>query len=247
MIYWISVFHMRPEVIKSAFSQIREMTTDAERARIDRMVFVDHHYPVRKAECSKLVEELGRYWKAEIYSPLTNLGGHGGVSFALNYLKPTSNDLVFVVDPDSFPTSQGWVTACLDAFAEDNKKPFQSLGSVSLTDERLTHWDWPRYLEPQRSGPRLAFLPRAEMINMSVWRASVLKKGFLANSQFYGHMETAMWAEEQRKGMRHAYLVDYKERTNPIPHDEIYTAWKHDHARGDYPGNFDQYVKEKSA
>lgn len=241
-IHWITCCHMRIEVMKSARAQIEKTITAQEFRSLDSKIFVDHRYPIDLAENSAHVWQWADEWGAEFLRPPKNLGGHGGVSYVLRHLRPDEIDIVFVIDPDSYPVTSGWFTECVRALCAD-----LTLGSVSLKHRHISNRPWKRF-QPDPGDPPIDFLMGPEMFNMTAFRGRVLRDGFLGREQFpyYGHVESALFSHEIKLGMRHGYLANHFEDVNPIPHDEIYTKWKGAHARGEYPGNFDAFVREET-
>lgn len=230
---------MNLNIMRASREKLEETTSAEERAALDTIVVVDHRYPIGSFWISNYIRYWADRWGAHLLRPPKNLGGHGGVTYALEFIRPDPEDIVFVIDPDSYPITRGWMTEMIRSLEKD-----KSLGSVALMIPRIKERSW----NVEGTDPRVGFLMHPEMINMAAYRGKVLTRGFLALSAFYGHMETAMFGHELRLGLRHGYLMDVHEADNPIPHDEAYTVWKREHAAGRFSGNFSEYVlKDRTA
>lgn len=231
----ITVCHMLPEII--AFSLVRgRVTMGVERSRIHQWVMVDNHWPIHSGETRAWIHDLAMIIGADITMPDKNLGGHGGFNFGLKALGDIRHDdLILCYDPDSNPLMMGWLKAMLEVMDGD-----RDLGYLSLMDNRIVNnrnWSIEEVM-----GHRVAFDPQPEMMNVTIFRGRVLKAmgGMPATRPFYGGIEAAMHAY----GFKSGYLMDYREDTCPIPHDELYRQWKNAHADGAYGGNFDRWVEE---
>lgn len=242
MIYWITCSFMAQRVMDQSREALENTLHLADLQAIKRTIFVDHRYPL--GENGPYLKEWARMMGADLICPPKNLGGHGGVTYALQFLSAfetlNDNDIVFIIDPDSYPLTDGWFGACVASLENDN-----TLGGISVMDERLVERPWQVVEVP--FSPKVGFLPAAEMWNMSAFRYKTLRAGFLADSAFYGYVETAMWKKMHSLGLRHGYLIDFIEGANPAPHDALYVAWKEAHARGGDKRNFDQFLEEKLA
>lgn len=105
-LYWVTVCHMATRVMGVAQTRLEETVTKRELESIKRGVIVNHLYPLE--ECEKFIWQWAIDWKFEYRKPKVNLGGHGGQSFGIHALGEISDeDLVFVIDPDSYPRSKG--------------------------------------------------------------------------------------------------------------------------------------------
>lgn len=232
-IYIITVCHMEPEII--AFSLARALKTMGY--GYDRWIFVDNHWPITKYLNREVLEDVSQMiCDREIIRPEKNVGGHGGVNFALNHLKIKPEDLVLIYDPDSNPVTPGWLSAMVTVMA--NASHIDCLGLMidpAIIVSRL--WNFKHI-----AGIKVASDKDAEMMNITMIRGSALIRthGMQAFSSFYGGVEASMHS----KGIKSAYLYDYREQPCPIAHPEIYRVWKLEHATGRYKGNFDQYVEE---
>lgn len=201
----------------------------------DRWIVVDHHWPIQPIATSIAVNGLARTIGAEVMRPEKNLGGHGGLNWVLQQIKPQPEDFILTYDGDSNPITQGWLLEmqrALDLYPE--------LTSVSLMHEHILERGW-QINAPTDGRPKLARIP-LEMFNVTLWRGSTLAGGLkgLAASPYYGSVETAM-----NQQLNHAYLWDYREGGNPIPHHPLYTEWKFQHAIKGDQRNFDEYYRAK--
>lgn len=235
---WITCCHMPARVMHESRECLERTVRLEEFKHFDVKVFIDHHYPLERELPSRYVREWSRQWGAYLISPAKNLGGHGGVSWACELLRVKKGDIVFTVDPDSCPATEGWVTAMFRAFENSPR-----LGSISLMLPQLKSRLWA--IELGGLSPRIGRLDKVEMFNVTAFRGELLLEGFAGNSRFYGHVEVPMWNRALSMGFYHGYLLDYHEESNPVPHDRGYIRWKELHASGQFSGNFDDFVKSE--
>jgi hypothetical protein len=226
---------MSPRVIAPARSAIEATTSD--RGMLSEAVFVDNRYPLNAYEASSAVGGWADSWGATLLRPHKNLGGHGGQSAAIRYLDPKRDDIVFVVDPDSYPLQDRWMTAMAEAMKADPK-----IGTISLNIQILPERSW--QYETLPNGIGIKSLPHPEMYNVTAFRGAILDLGLQARFRYYGGVEMVMSEHLKRIGYRQVYLADYHEGPNPETHDSAYITWKQEHVSGKFNGNFDQYVKE---
>lgn len=242
-LYAVSVCHMKPEIV--AYSLARARITNS--IEPTGWVIVDNCWPIDSENTSaELMDqanigmdqaifgsngEVGFNDKYYYVKAPKNLGGIGGFNFGLSKLDLQDDDLVLGYDPDSNPITKDWLLAMKEVMLADT-----SLTHLSLLHEHIVNRAW---IRREVAGYKLVSLPHPEMFNVTIWRGSYLKSGAVKQGRpYYGFVET------ETKGGRHAYLYDYREDLCPIPHDPRYNRWKHDHAVGNYPGNFDQYILE---
>lgn len=237
--------HMDKKIIHHSIERFLETVQD--RSLITEFVMVDNHWPLNKQETSVYVKELGLIlndlFPTRVIKPERNLGGQGGINYALEYLKTkytiASNDLILIYDPDSHPNAINWLESMIDVLKADSLVAYASLTHIAIIDN-----DRDRSIEVIGSH-RVSIYSRPEMFNVTMFKAWFLfDEGMLANSTYYGHVETPMYYKCKKMGAKNVYLTDCIELNNPIPHPIEYTNWKRLHAYGQYKGNFDEYVKE---
>lgn len=235
-LFAVSTCHMEPEIIAMSLARLRRTGGMIP----DRHIIVSHHWPIDPHGFHDLVVDIAKICKGEVVQPERQLGGHFGFNFGLGHLELKDDDLVLGYDPDSYPAKRGWLKAMVEVMQDDPR-----LGYVSLMSEWIQgNRDW--RLE-MIGGHRVAFHPIQDMFNITVFRASVLKKGLLAEEKnpYYGNVETGMKRHVDGLGMRWGYMRDWLEDRCPIKHHPIYEEWKKKAGgEGTYKGNFDQYVME---
>lgn len=236
-VHIITLCHMLPEII--AFSLTKAVRTMG--FKTESWTIVDHHWPIDPLHTSDLVRRItgipeGDRSVRRVMPPM-NLGGHGGWSFAMKglraagYIEP--GDLILTYDPDTNPPESAWLKAMVEVMDADPTLDVLSLMLPWIEENRP--WNF-----REVAGHRLASHPHLDMYNTTIWRESTVRDGFHGTAEFYGGVESAMWA-----GRKHAYLYDVREAACPIPHHPLYVQWKLDHFNHRYAGNFDQYVRER--
>jgi GT2 family glycosyltransferase len=237
-LFMIVVCHMQPSTIAHSLMKFL-MTSGVQPQSFNRIIMVDHHWPIEHDLTSNLVHRASSLLDAEVISPPKNLGGHGGFNFALQALLPLAdNDLVLGYDPDSNPITPNWLQAMRDVLEKDPSLAFLSLTHTGFKDKTDKRTEF-------IAGHRVSFFDRPEMFNVTLWRGSFIKSGLTSDNSFYGQVETPAYNRVKSMGLRHGYMEDCIEAENPILHPDIYREWKGFHAGKSYLGNFDQYCKDK--
>ena len=170
-----------------------------------------------------------------------NLGGHGGTTFGLKHLKFEDDDLILNYDLDSWPITPGWLTAMVETMQAD-----PTLGWVALMVNRLI--SDPKWTYETIGGNRVAFRTPTEMWNVSLFRGKMFRQGMLADSRYYGYVESAMERLAQSLGLRHGWMADFIEGDHhPISHPREFCDYKDEHARSAvrFQGSFEEYLKLK--
>ncbi len=238
MIYAISPAYMAPSTV--AWSLMRFQET-AGYLSTDHLI-VDNYWPFfpddRRPD---LLREAAAVVAGAVIQPPggKNIGGHGAFNYALSQLPLEDHDLVLCYDPDSNPVDFGWINAMYDAHVAD-----KTLGAISLMPAWLVNRrEW---ATKNLAGYKVAHHDKPDMWNVTMFKYSALKKtgGLLADTEFYGHVERAMFREFAKHELWHGYLYDYREDTCPIPHPKKYQDWKGLHSSKLYLKNFDDYLKE---
>lgn len=204
-------------------------------------ILVDHHWPINYWWFRHRLLDTAMYFKCKVVSPYENLGGHGGNNWLLKNLPMSDNDLMICYDADSNPQTIGW-DAMLATAMED-----KAYAAVSLTiNADLLTKDWVH--EVTSSGIEVK-RPRhgIEMMNITGFRVGFLRAigGFQSPRKFYGFVEGHLFKKMNEMGLKHGYLVDAFENLKQIEPHPQYQEWKRNHVMGTFPGNFDQWAKEK--
>jgi hypothetical protein len=237
-LYAVSIAYMMPETIASSVARFFETAGEAPL----KWILVDNHWPMYgqpdKTKSTYPVYSLARLMNADRVTPEKNLGGHGGLSFGLKALDFADDDLILNYDLDSWPVTQGWLSAMIEVMEADS-----SLGFVALLDNRCESGkDWKF---ETIGGHKVAFLNHPDMWNVTLFRGKMLRDGMVADSKYYGFVETAMARRLQEKELRMGRMYDFREDPHPIPHPHHYHHYKREHAEGHFPGSFEEYLKEK--
>jgi len=241
MIHILSVVHMEPDL--AAMSLMRLMRTSGLGLNCVnyRFYLLNNCWPMGSKENTAICfEALAQMTLARRFHVEQNIGGHGGQSLLIKEALRESRegDYVLVYDPDSFPTTPGWGAAMVDVLNAD-----PTLIYVSLMPDVLVGIGKPWQVE--RLGDyRLATQRGPEMYNVTMFRPEIVRDGIPAATKFYGHVEVEMFRKARERGMRHAYLLDYREGQCPLPHPKAYVEWKRAHAGYTFPGNFDEWVNK---
>jgi hypothetical protein len=246
-VYVISVCHMDPRIIEHSI--LRFFATNISCINLaSHWVFVDHHWPLDKEITSQVVNKMSCYVESKgigstVIKPDKNLGGHGGMCFAIDYLKLnfpiSSDDLILIYDPDSNPETVDWLKSMVDVMTTEPRFAYVSLTIKSI----LSNYNL--YARAD-IGAHKVVENVLDMINVTMFKASfLLTHGVTANTKFYGGIEVSMVQKARDQGLKTGYLIDQFEIGNPIPHPDIYNKWKGLHACGKYCGNFDQFINKK--
>jgi hypothetical protein len=239
----VSIAYMNPEIMAASVARFYE---SAGVLPVE-WVLVDNHWPLYGykldwRDISNSVRRLAKFMMARVAVPERNLGGHGGLTFGLKTMNFKDNDLILNYDLDSWPITHDWLFKMMQVMEAD-----PSLGWVALMPERISNN--PGWKLEDIGGHRVAFRSPTEMWNVTLFRGKMFKEGMLADSKYYGFVETAMERKATEMGLRHGWLYDVREGPHFIPHPEIYNKYKWIHARKDdpehFPGSFEEYLKEK--
>ena len=245
-LYAVSNVYAQPEIVMSSISQFH-LTAGA---MPQKWIIVNNHWPMVEnptwhavqamnyvGKCGRIYSACERDGKGE--PTYKNLGGHGGTTFGLKQFDFEDEDLILNYDLDSWPITPGWLTAMIETMKAD-----LTLGWVALMVERLIQD--PAWTYEIIGGHRVAFRDPTEMWNVTLFRGKMFREGMLADSTYYGYVETAMERKAREFGLRHGWMVDFIEGQHPIPHPKTYSDYKQAHARSNpkYPGTFEQWLKE---
>jgi hypothetical protein len=201
-----------------------------------------HHYPIdQEANRTQLIDLAERYGY-EVIEPQKNLGLHHGLNWAVRQIGIGEDDLLIGVDPGRSIETLGWDTA-LAAVAMDPKIGWAALSNHASPTEISQR---PHKVE-QINGVKVALCQSPMMIQTAICKMDwVLQSGgFREPTNYYGGIEIAMWESLKRK-YELGILLDYKETGDiAAQQDPIYRDWKLAHVKGEFRGNFDEYVKCK--
>ena len=229
-LYGITVCYCEPEVL--AHGLIRFAKTAG--AVPDKYILTDNLWPKDSEANSAMIRKLSPIVNAEVIQAKINQGGAGGFNLALQHLFDQvglkDEDLIIGMDPDSNPITQDWLKVMVETMQAGPQ-----LDSLSLMHEHIVQREWEVEFI---GGHRVAFLPRPEMKNVTIWRLGSIRDG-LKQKGFYGFTEILMWAPR-----KHGYLYDFRETLCPIQHPVEYNDWKRIHAFDGYAGNFDEYLED---
>ena len=238
----VSIAYMNLEIMAASVARLFETAG----ARLERWILVDNHWPLYAPGERPLkyhpVFRLSQFMNAELVYPAENLGGHGGLSFGLKALDFDDDDLILNYDLDSWPITQDWLVKMIEVMLAD-----PTLGWVALMPDRIANN--PGWQLETIADHRVAFRNPTEMWNVTLFRGKMFREGMLADSKYYGFVETAMERKANALGLRHGWMMDVWEGAHYIPHPEIYNKYKWIHARKNdpehFPGSFEEYLKLK--
>lgn len=204
-------------------------------------ILLDHHWPIHRWQHRRKILELAENYKCKVMSPYENLGAHGGNNWLLQNIPMDNEDIMICYDADSNPQTVLW-DVMLQAAMED-----LSYAAVSLTiNADLLTKDWIH--ETTTSGINVKRPKNGiEMMNVTAFRVGFLRAigGFSGPRKYYGFIEGRLFERMRAMGLKHGYLVDAYENLKPIEPHPQYQEWKRNHVMGTFPGNFDQWAKEK--
>lgn len=238
-LWTITLAHCLPDILKFSLKRFRETTTEQS-----ELVIVDHHWPKDYWETRRLVLAAAEFYGAKLMSPYRNLGGHGGLSWALKELPIEDNDLVCIYDPDSNPRTKGWDTAMLDVLRADTSTAalFLMQGGALAAPNRV-------WRDETIAGHAVSYPTPYSVTNVAIVRASFyLECGMTVGGRrpFYGYVEDWMSEAAKRLSVRMGYMKDFWEDNHPIAHDEAYTRWKFAHAHHNtFMGNFAEFLAKE--
>lgn len=237
MIYAITTVHCEPVVLASSLAAFLRTEGKLGYKDIDRWTFLAHGWPIETENFEWCVMNIIEMVQGREIRKRENIGSHSGFSYCLEQFPFTDDDFILCYDSDSYPITRNWLTALVDVMKTD-----PSIGYLSLLDERCVDnrpWNFETI-----GNHVVSFHPDVDMINITLFRGSVLRKGMLAPTKYWGNMEVSMDEHAKSLGLRHGYLYNHREDKHPIAHPKSYSDWKLAHARNGYGGNYDQWLKE---
>lgn len=202
-------------------------------------ILCDHHWPIDYWNHRRSILTLAEKHGCKVMAPFQNRGAHGGYNWVLNNIPIEDDDMVICFDGDSMPLNPGWDEAMRKVMEQDPE-----YGALFLSfnfEVNCKNW----VLHTTRAGINIV-KPQSgiEMINVSAWRYSFLKRVglFQANYKYYGQVEGPMFEHLILQGLKWGYLDDYKEGHRPGETDPRYRQWKADHLTHKFSGNFEEWL-----
>lgn len=196
-----------------------------------RWTVMDHLWPLNREDNKLALPKLSALVDALYLEADCNRGGIGGYNWVLNQLPVKDEDFVLIYDPDSNPLMSFWFQAMVQVMQADPSIPY-----LSLLDDRVAR-NRPWKMK-EVAGHRVASDSQPEMINVTLYRGSMIKNG-LPNHTLYGGIESDLWA----LGHKGSYLYDFREKKCPLDHPKEYTDWKRAHAFRLFKGPFEEFPK----
>ena len=235
-LYAVSIAYGSPEILMSGFAQGKRTMG----AQVNEWVLVNNHWPLLESYAHEAVyvSTLSEQMRAKVVNPDKNIGGHDGLTFGLKALDFKDHDFILNYDLDSWPVTPGWLTAMVQVMQAD-----PSLGFVALLDNRCKTGK--KWKVETIAGHQVGFQAEPDMWNVTLFRGLMLRDGMVADSIYYGFVETAMGKRLEQKGLRMGWLMDFNEDPHPIPHPAIYTEYKRLHAGKEFMGSFEEYLVKK--
>ncbi|MFA5419618.1 MAG: hypothetical protein WC341_14300, partial [Bacteroidales bacterium] len=222
-LYAVSIAYYEPDVIGMSVGKFfRTSGVENIECGISKWIFVNNHWPIKPNNMNLSVNQLAKFMNAEVVTPEKNLGGHGGFSFGIKNLKFEDDDLILNYDLDSYPETYGWLKAMVETMQAD-----KTLGYVALLNNKeVGHPGKTEII----GGHKVLFPDKIYMWNVTLFRGSVMREGMLADSTYYGYVETAMRRKIDAMGLRMGYMEDCRESNISLPQNPIYYKYKRAHA-----------------
>lgn len=201
---------------------------------------VDQHYPLNRKSNLEKISELATVYNLTVLDPGKDLGLHHGFNWALKQIQPAEDDIILTFDPDSGPTNFNWDSALVRVLKSD-------FSIAGLMNPRTRIELCERGHSIEYVGETEVWVPRCPVVlSVAGWRYDFLKKvgGFSEPTNYYGHLESAMWAKSEPIGVRWGYLPHYGEEDSLRHRQDVeYRNWKWLHAhRGSFTASFGEYV-----
>lgn len=209
-----------------------------------RHYFVDQHYPLNKEKNRAELREICAEYGIEVLDPGRNLGLHEGFNWALRTINPPKHAVIIAYDPDVNPTTPGWDMALVRAIRGDSeRKTVWSSLMHEMAEKELAQ----RGHKPYRKADgylRLIPVRTSIMNSISAFSNEWLTRtgGLHEPTNYYGHLEAAMWARLEGKDW--VFLPDYTENEDfRHQQDEEYKVYKWVHAHLDsWKGDFESWL-----
>lgn len=191
---------------------------------------LNQHYPINKAENTKLIREYCESRNMRWFDVGENIGLSGGYNYLIKQGNLEHEDIVILEDPDVWPVTPGWGEAIVRAVSPNEIGI--TIGIVSLMTPPAAYQkiNVP-YTDVHINGLK-ATLPHVAIINSLCGMPGrlLLKLGDLQESnKYYGGFESVNFPRLQEIGYSWAYLDDYKEEKlddNVAKPDHCYSLYK---------------------
>lgn len=208
-------------------------------------ILLDQHYPLQR-EGEPALAEIAEQYGLKLVDSGFDRGLHKGFNYAFenHFDGMTDADCIVGFDPDSVVATPGWDAALRDALMADATLALCTLMNPISRGELQA-----RGYTPKAAGAlRYWVTHQACMGNVSAARVSYLRRagGLHEPTNYYGHLESAMFAKIREQGLSWAYLQDFHEadrRGQATQHDPEYIAYKHAHAHSQhFKGSFAEFL-----
>lgn len=240
-VYAITLCFTRPEIVRTSLEQFYKTAT----LKDVKHILLNQHYPLPSHQkVREELEQIAKDFNCVLMDAGKNLGLHHGFNHVTSNLSLNPDDIIIGYDHDSYPTTNGWDEALVTTM---NSK--STIGWVSLHVDKTFSEVVGAPLEPGLAGNIRYFRfykPVTNSICALRWKFLNDVGGLQEPTNFYGHLESAMWQKLQQQKMYWVFLWDYHEGHNPnLIHDRHYTHYKHAHAHSkEWAGDFESFLKE---
>jgi len=244
----LSLAYCNSKVFRSGTHSLRE-TVDFK-ATNARHVILNQHYPLEPASMDLSIAKYAAQYPSTtlVLDAGKNLGLHHGLNYMLEQLTPglEDDDIIIGFDLDEAPPA-GWLRAMLDVFTGDPSFGWLSL-TVPASNEVLEYNGCDKFVI---NGVRVHSPSYALINTVCAWRWSAIKKvgAFMEPHQWYGGLEVAMMPKFWEHGYRVGWLPDFVTGNHRHYADASYELYKHrhvGHVLPEYPGSFEDWVKERN-
>lgn len=204
---------------------------------------VDHHYPIGREKNLQVMQRLCEKHEIKYLDPGQDNGYHNGLNWALAQAKPEDGDVVVIYDPDAGPQQEDWLPALFDVIDEAgysiasvvDSTILRELNERGYTESNLGSM---KILEPVTNG----------ILSLYALDWAYLKQilPLYEHNPYYGGIESYMWENLKRLGLKQAYLPEFSEdNISRDMADWHYTKWKWAHSYWrTYKGSFTEYLKD---
>lgn len=238
-VYAITLCFNKPSVVEAS---LRRFYATKNPSLEVRHVLVDQCYPMpsRSAVTAKLMA-LAAEFNCILIHPGRNMGLHHGWNWAMNQLPLQPEDILIGYDPDSNPISHGWDMALATALS-DPKVGWASLMNTRCEPELRERG----FTERMIQHVQVWRAHRPVVNSICAWRASFLLAagGLQEPTNYYGHLEAAMWAHLEKQGLEWVFLPGWRENDelrNMADREYLLYKWSHAHL-GSWPGDFESFL-----
>lgn len=218
-----------------------------DKATLDCPIYIlDDHWPLNRAANLEKLEWVKKRWtNVTIITAPENMGIHMGFNYLCSQMPLESGDVIIASAPDSNPLQKGWDEAMVDALEWHSKLAYIGTNSIAIDQTPGVQWAFSESDKVKFKIP----INRPAMFHSTAFDWNFLKKvgGFSQPTNFYGHLESAMWQKMHSAGMVSAYLCDYSEDFRLCnTHPQIYNEWKLAQAHTyTFKGSFKEYLEQQ--